>query len=148
MANLSEPTRRETLQTTNDATIRGLLIPYVRIEHPNDSETLLIEEFSIYGGSNRADLAVLNGISHGYEIKSDRDTLTRLPDQVNAYGAIFEKATLVSATRHIKAARKIIPSWWGIIEVKGSADTDFKLQQIRQSKPNPEPHAASMVLSQ
>jgi len=87
------------MQGTNDAQIRELLLPFVRIEHANTSPALLIEEFAIYGGSNRADLAALNGISHGYEIKSDRDTLSRLPDQVSAYGAVFERATLVSAAR-------------------------------------------------
>ena len=133
------------MQGTNDAQIRELLLPFVRIEHANTSPALLIEEFAIYGGSNRADLAALNGISHGYEIKSDRDTLSRLPDQVSAYGAVFERATLVSAARHLPSARKIIPKWWGIVEVKKTPTLEYCLKRIRESRPNPAPHAESIA---
>src|SRR5271154_5741007 len=72
------------MQTTNDAAIRDLLIPFVRDEY-TAPDTIILEEFALYGGINRADIAVLNGVSHGYEIKSDRDTLIRLPQQVQAY---------------------------------------------------------------
>ena len=133
------------MQVTNDAQIRGLLLPFIHLEHNSSSDTLGIEEFAIYGGSNRADVAALNGISHGYEIKSDRDTLNRLPDQVNAYGAIFERATLVSGARHLKAARKIIPRWWGIVEVRCAPDCPIGLERIRESRPNPKPHPESIA---
>ena len=67
------------MQSTNDAQIRELLIPFVHQEHSNAPDTIFLEEFALYGGTNRADLAAFNGVSHGYEIKSDRDTLLRLP---------------------------------------------------------------------
>jgi hypothetical protein len=133
------------MQTTNDACIREMLLPFVQAEHLESSGTLLIQEFSIYGGSNRADLAALNGISHGYEIKSDLDTLNRLPSQVSAYSAIFEMATLVSGPKHLKAARAMIPKWWGIIEVKHSSADQFRLERVRQSRTNPDPHAESIA---
>jgi len=133
------------MQATNDAQIRGLLLPFIHREHNDSSDTLVIEEFSIYGGANRADVAALNGISHGYEIKSDRDTLERLPQQVSAYGAIFERATLVSGERHLKAARKILPKWWGIVEVVSCPDGRSTLERIRESKPNPKPHPESIA---
>lgn len=115
------------------------------VEHVDSSDTLLIEEFSIYGGANRADLAALNGVSHGYEIKSDRDTLSRLPQQVSAYGAIFERATLVTAPRHLRAARKMIPRWWGIVEATSVVGCSVALERIRESKPNPKPHPESIA---
>lgn len=128
----------------NDAQIRELLIPFVRQEHTL-SDTVIFEEFALYGGSNRADIAALNGISHGYEIKSDRDTLLRLPRQVSAYNAIFEMATLVSTPRHLVKARKIIPRWWGIVEVKESQNAGMALRRIRESRANPAPHAESIA---
>jgi hypothetical protein len=132
------------LQALNDAEIRELLLPFVHDEH-DKSPTLLIEEFAIYGGIHRADLAALNGVSHGYEIKSDRDTLVRLPQQVSAYGAIFERATLVSTERHLSSARKIIPKWWGIVEAKQTKASRIRLERIREARPNPAPHAESIA---
>jgi hypothetical protein len=133
------------MQATNDAQIRELLLPFVQQEHEASIDTLLIEELAIYGGANRADLAALNGVSHGYEIKSDRDTLNRLPQQVSAYGAIFELATLVSTARHLQKARKIIPKWWGIVEVKESAPSEIRLERVREARKNPAPHAESIA---
>jgi hypothetical protein len=50
---------------------------------------------------------------HGYELKSDRDTLQRLPEQVNAYAAVFDFVTLVVGERHLRHAIEIVPDWWG-----------------------------------
>lgn len=134
------------MQATNDAQIRELLRPFVRSEHPTtSSEIIYIEEFALYGGTNRADLAALNGVTHGYEIKSDRDTLIRLPQQVTAYNAVFERATLVSARRHLSYARQIIPKWWGIVEVKGSPMFGMRLERIRESRPNPAPEGEAIA---
>jgi hypothetical protein len=133
------------MQATNDQQIRKLLLPFVHQEHNGPSEMLLIEEFAIFGGANRADVAALNGISHGYEIKSDRDSLSRLPQQVAAYGAIFEFATLVSTVRHLQDARKIIPRWWGIIKASSPDGDGIRLERIRESHNNPAPHAESIA---
>jgi len=127
------------VQSTNDAAIRELLIPFVHLEHNDSPDTIYLSEFALYGGANRADYAVINGVSHGYEIKSDRDKLDRLPEQVEAYSAVFERATLVSARRHILEAKKIIHPWWGIVEVRGGELSPFRLERVRESLPNPNP---------
>jgi hypothetical protein len=41
---------------------------------------------------------------------------------------------LVAAKKHIDPAMKLIPQWWGVMEISG--DNDFKL--IRKAKQNPE----------
>jgi len=136
------------MQTTNDALIRDLLIPFVHREHSEAPDTLYFPEFALCGGITRADYAALNGLSHGYEIKSDRDTLVRLPQQVEAYNGVFDRATLVSAQRHTFPAKKIIPDWWGIIEVHGGELSGYRLERIRESSPNPAPrgHAIASLL--
>lgn len=136
------------MQSTNDATIRELLIPFVRSEHSGAPDTIYLPEFALYGGANRADYAALNGLSHGYEIKSDRDTLVRLREQVDAYSAVFERATLVSARRHLSEAKTMIHDWWGIVEVRGGELSPFRLERVRESLPNPEPcsHAIACLL--
>jgi hypothetical protein len=133
------------MQGSTDAAIRELLIPLVHSEHSAQRDTIYIEEFALYGGTNRADLAALNVLSHGYEIKSDRDSLVRLPEQANAYNAVFERVTLVGATRHLPAARTMIPDWWGIIEARTNCFSELKLEPVRGAAPNPEPHAAAIA---
>lgn len=132
------------MQAINDPQIRDLLLPFVLNEH-GTSETILIEEFALYGGTNRADLAALNGVSHGYEIKSEKDTLTRLPQQVDAYNAVFERATLVSSIRHLSSAITQIPKWWGVIEVRCDSGSTPYLERTRASMPNPEPHGEAIA---
>jgi hypothetical protein len=51
-------------------------------------------------------------VSSLYEIKSERDDLTRLPGQVAVYGQVLDRATLVVAERHCAAALTLIPDWW------------------------------------
>lgn len=128
-----------------DAGIRALLLPFIRREHEGHPDLMCLEEFAIYGGANRADVAALNGCSHGYEIKSDRDTLERLPNQVEAYSAIFEQATLVSSPRHLECAVTIIPQWWGIVEVQLEGGKLPFLARIRPSSTNPAPNAAAIA---
>ncbi len=63
----------------------------------------------------RADLSkVVNGSLHGYEIKSDADTLTRLPTQAKCYNTLFDQMTLVAAPRHIERAITMVPIWWAL----------------------------------
>jgi len=132
------------MQASNDAQIRELLLPFVHAEHISCGDTIYIQEFAIYGGANRADLAALNGLSHGYEIKSDKDTLSRLPDQVFAYNSIFERATLVAAERHLASAEKIIPSWWGIVRAS-YCDSVLSLERIKKCRENPAPYPIAIA---
>jgi hypothetical protein len=51
--------------------------------------------FGLDHGQVFVDVAVINGEIHGYELKSERDTLERLPRQVEVYSAVLGRATLV-----------------------------------------------------
>ena len=80
--------------------------------------TLVVNELGLMHGKYRADIAIINGHLIGYEIKSDEDTLNRLPDQVRAYSDIFDRVTIVVGTKHEDVVSNIIPDWWGITVVK------------------------------
>ena len=67
----------------------------------NDPQTLIVEELGIRQGAARVDVAVVNGSLHGYEIKSARDTLERLPKQSELYSSVFDTITLVTAENHL-----------------------------------------------
>jgi len=87
-------------------------------KYHEDKNSLVLDEFGINHGAIRADIAVINGMLHGYEIKGDFDNLDRLPAQIEAYSAIFDKVTLVVSEKHLAASQKIIPNWWGVTLVK------------------------------
>jgi hypothetical protein len=73
---------------------------------------------------------------HGYEIKSDCDTLDRLPEQMNEFNDVFDKLTLVVGKRHLYDAIYIVPDWWGIILAKIDANQEIFFQTIREADVN------------
>lgn len=130
-----------------DPEIRSVLIDQLITEYSNSAETLIINEMSVSQGISRVDVAVLNGIMQGYEIKSESDKLVRLPLQVNEYNKVFERMTIVAADHYLEDVRKIIPSWWGIIKVsnkKGIAT----LRTVKKGRRNPslDPLALAQLL--
>src|SRR6266511_802692 len=68
-----------------DAAIRPALRERLLRRHATDADTVLIEELGLCRGKVRVDLALVNGSLHGFEIKSDRDSLRRLSAQVGLY---------------------------------------------------------------
>ena len=72
----------------------------------------------------------------GYEIKSDRDTLERLPEQVKEFSGVFDELTLVVGKRHLYRAMHIIPDWWGVMVAKENTNNSVILQTIRDPEQN------------
>lgn len=98
----------------NDLDIRKVLKSELLDKHGNDSETMILEELGLKHGRTRIDLVVINDRLHGYEIKSDRDSLKRLTEQINIYSSIMDRVTLVVGYRHAYNALKMVPEWWGV----------------------------------
>lgn len=122
---------------TNDAIIRRALKKELADIHAHDRKLRIIEELCIGQGAARIDIAVVNGVLHGYEIKSDRDTLLRLPEQMHIYNAVFEKITLVVGKSHLYDAINIVPDWWGIKIAKIDSNESVVFNVIRETKNNP-----------
>ncbi len=99
-------------RVATDVQIRALLRKQLLAIH--DQDTLVVEELGLLHGACRADIAVVNGTMHGYELKSDRDTLKRLSGQIAAYNSVFDFVTLVVGERHLMRAIEAVPDWWGI----------------------------------
>lgn len=113
----------------------------------SSDDTLVVDELGLCG-SVRVDVAVVNGILSGYELKSERDSIRRLPQQAEVYSRVLDHAVLVAAERHIPAARKLIPRWWGITSAVWSDDGSLDLRTIRQPKMNPriDPYSLAQLL--
>jgi hypothetical protein len=97
-----------------DREIRAALHSHLSAKH--ESDTRYIDELGICG-TVRVDVAVINGTFSGYELKSDRDTLRRLPNQIELYSMVFDHATLVVGEKHYQHLENysLLPSWWGIM---------------------------------
>lgn len=121
----------------NDKHIRDALRLDLHKKYGGDPNTCVIEELSLEGGSTRADVAVVNGVMHGFELKSDRDSLIRLADQTRAYAAVFDYITLVVAERHLRNAVDIIPDWWGI-RVARYVGGKLLMRDLKLPLPNPD----------
>lgn len=121
---------------TNDQIIRKALKAKLEKVYKDDPEHKIIEELGINHGSVRADIAVVNGLLECYEIKSDRDTLLRLPGQVKGYNAVFDKVTIVVGFTHVFEAMELIPDWWGVTVAKQDASGLVVFSHIREAQFN------------
>ncbi len=99
----------------NEAQIRQSFHHRVLGRHHACANTLVVDELGLKHGRCRADIAVINGYLNGFEIKSDRDSLFRLSEQVVTYGAVFDRITAIVAERHLSSVQEIVPDWWGLI---------------------------------
>src|SRR4051812_4946444 len=103
-----------------DRDIRGALWTLLHQEHKDDADTLVLDELGICEGAARADVAVVNGSLAAFEIKSDRDTLARLPAQAEAYQRVFDQVTIIVGGRYIERIVEAVPDSWGIVQAAES----------------------------
>lgn len=131
-----------------DRDVRQALHRKVLKEHHGDADTLVLDELGLRHGTCRVDIAVVNGYLHGYEIKSDSDTLERLPSQVATYGLVLDRATLVVGERHLDKARPFVPAWWGIKVVTAGprGGISFETAQPFAQNPTIDPLALAELL--
>lgn len=102
------------------------------------ARTLIIDELGLLHGRSRIDIAVINRQIHGYEIKSEYDTLARLHTQLQIYRQTLQKLTIVTAPRHLSSIRRQVPTWCGLIQVQRGIQGDVQFLSIQPALTNPE----------
>jgi hypothetical protein len=125
------------MSRSTDAEIRAALHRKVLGAFHRCSNTLVIDELGLAHAKARVDVAVINGSVHGFEIKSDADTLTRLPQQLKLYEQCLEKLTIVCAEKHIPGVRDLAPRWCGITKVTKGSRGGITFIIVREPKRNP-----------
>ncbi|MXW55980.1 MAG: sce7726 family protein [Gammaproteobacteria bacterium] len=85
-----------------DPEVRPALRTYLQQQESADSNSLVIEELGLCQGAARIDLLTVSGVLHGYEIKSNRDRLTRLVSQAATYSRVLDRVTLVVCPQHFE----------------------------------------------
>ena len=121
----------------NDPVIRSAFHSTILRKAHSDRATVVIDELGLKNGYVRADIAVLNGKLVGYEIKGEKDTLTRLSSQVVAYNEVFENAYIIAAEKHLNKVRNQVPKWWGIYCISPDCDGMPCFVKERASESNP-----------
>lgn len=77
-------------------------------------DAVVIDELVLTSVEGRVDVTVVNSHLHGYEIKSDVDTLTLLKGETKKYGNVMDFLTVVVTRRHLAGAQRIVPQFWGV----------------------------------
>ncbi|GEN29618.1 hypothetical protein HVA01_32640 [Halovibrio variabilis] len=109
-----------------------------RLQHFHDCpSTIVIDELGVSHGKKRADIAVLNGTFHCFEIKSSKDSIVRLPEQLSEYSKCFEKISIISAPNHIQKIMAILPPWCGLIVATKGAKGAVAFKTIKRPRKNP-----------
>ncbi len=116
-------------------------------KHAGELDTRIVEEMGVWSGSVRIDIAVINGSLSGFELKSDRDTLQRLPLQTELYSHVFDRMDLVVGCKHADKAVDILPDWWGVIEAtSGEGGVELRERRTGASNPSPNPYLIAQLL--
>ena len=99
----------------------------------------MINEFRV--GECKADVAILNGTATVYEIKSERDSLTRLERQIAEYATVFAKVYVIAAEGHIRAVSNTVPDFVGILCLNGR----HQISTLRNAADQPERTSPSAI---
>lgn len=117
--------------------IRRALIKALGNEHAAEPDTVIMDELTVCRGVSRVDVAVINGKLHGFEIKSEQDTLTRLPGQLESYCQVFDSVTLVATQCHLQKLLEVAPDWCGVWVASGDSEGAVVFCEHRAPNSNP-----------
>lgn len=88
---------------------------------------VMLNEFRV--GGNKADSVIFNGTSTVYEIKSERDSLSRLEKQISSYRKVFAKVNVITGENHLDAVLATTEKCVGVLLL-----TDrFQISTIRDA---------------
>jgi len=107
--------------------------------HSLRTATLLNE---VRAGTCKADVVVLNGTSTAYEIKSERDSLARLRNQVDNYRKVFATVNVLVSSSHRHEVLNATPKDVGVTTLSSR----FRLQVEREPQDRPDRTSPLMML--
>ncbi|GGW72570.1 sce7726 family protein [Alteromonas halophila] len=99
----------------------------------------MLTEFRV--GDCKADVVILNGTGTVYEIKSERDSLTRLTKQVSAYRNVFAKVYVITGENHLDAVLNSVPEDVGI----NVLTSGHNISEVRRAQELPERTCSSAI---
>ena len=79
-----------------------------------DRDSVVVSEMVVDNWARRADVVLANGKLWCFEIKSELDSLSRLPGQISTFAKSFEKLIIVVAGKFEEPARAMLPDGVGL----------------------------------
>lgn len=92
----------------------------------------MLNEFR--AGNCKADLVILNGTATVYEIKSERDSLDRLTNQVENYKRVFAKVCVIAGDEHVQKVLGLISKDVGVLRLSRR----YQISTEREADDRPE----------
>lgn len=86
----------------------------------------MLTEFRV--GNCKADVVILNGTGTVYEIKSERDTLSRLKNQIAAYLKVFASVNVIVGENHVESVLANSIPEVGVMHLSNS----FSISTVRE----------------
>ena len=96
--------------------------------------SVIVEELDLTIAGARVDIAVVNGSLHAFEIKSEKDTLQRLPNQLQAYLKVFDFISVVTSKKHLQKVENILLDCIGLYICNEDLGT---IEVYKTATPNP-----------
>jgi hypothetical protein len=109
-----------------EANIKIMVLQHLRSRRLLSANTPITSEFFVDGLRRRADLAAFGRIFTAVEIKSEADTLVRLPAQLETFKKFFDRVFLVVAEKHADRAASIAHADVGIWSLGGGVITELR----------------------
>lgn len=130
----------------NDASIREAVHSKLLRRQHFDPETLVVEELGLEHGTSRVDVATINGLLQGYEIKSDADDLSRLSHQIEIYSKVFDKLTVITGNRLASNCETALPDWCGLVRCFAGPRGGKKFETIRPARRNSDVNSLTVAM--
>ena len=96
------------VDVTAEAKLKAAVVDRLFSSGVLDEDAVLVTELTVDNWAHRTDIVLANGRLWGFELKSERDTLTRLPAQIEAFSKYFEKFVLVVDEKFESRAEELI----------------------------------------
>lgn len=119
-----------------EISLRLALVKRLR-ENFYGSDAVFASEARYGSGDRRADFISLTEVAHAFEIKSDFDSLARLPAQMTDYAKTFDLVTVITTVQHLQKVRRLISKraglWLydaGTLSVVRNASTNHRLSKL------------------
>lgn len=96
------------------------------------STACMLSEFRV--GECKADIAILNGTGTVYEIKSERDSLSRLERQVETYKKVFASVFVIAGENHVDAVLATTSADVGVLQLSARQ----QISTIREAENRPD----------
>ncbi|MEJ1173128.1 sce7726 family protein [Agrobacterium sp. CMT1] len=102
------------MMNLDEESLKCRMLAWYRRQRALKPTSVIASEFVLGQTGCRSDLAIWNGAFIGVEIKSARDSLVRLPDQITAYLKFFDNVILLCDEIHLSKAETLCPLVVGI----------------------------------